>query len=99
MIKEPDMTTVHANVPTANGGRYVRQLGSHWAHKLPVSFDGDRATITFPEAVTSLDPGPDAITVSISGEDPATVERLKDVVARHLDRFAFREAPLTYEWN
>ena len=93
------MTTVHADVPTANGRKYVLQLGKHWAHKLEVAFDGDRATIRFPDAVALLDPGADAIAVSISGEDPANVERLKDVVARHLDRFAFREAPLTYAWN
>jgi hypothetical protein len=93
------MTTVHANVPTPNGSKYVRQLGKHWAHKLEVEFDGDRATFRFPDAVASLDPGADAIDVSISAEDAATVERMKDVVARHLDRFAFREAPLTYIWQ
>jgi hypothetical protein len=27
------------------------------------------------------------------------VERMKGVVARHLDRFAFREAPLRFEWS
>jgi hypothetical protein len=26
------------------------------------------------------------------------VERMKGVVASHLDRFAFREAPLRFDW-
>ena len=30
------------------------------------------------------------------GED---VERMRGVVASHLDRFAFREAPLTFDWR
>jgi hypothetical protein len=93
------MTTVHATIPTTNGGKYVQQLGKHWAHKLEVSFDGDRATIRFPDAVASFEPSAEAIALSISGEDPATVERLKGVVATHLDRFAFREAPLSFDWH
>ncbi|HSV00440.1 MAG TPA: DUF2218 domain-containing protein, partial [Roseiarcus sp.] len=28
-----------------------------------------------------------------------TVERLEGVVASHLDRFAFREAPLKFDWS
>ena len=31
------MTHVTATVPTANGGKYVRQLCKHWAHKLDVT--------------------------------------------------------------
>ena len=25
--------------------------------------------------------------------------RMRGVIERHIDRFAFREAPLTYEWK
>ena len=35
-----------------------------------------------------------ALTVP-EGED---VERMRGVVSSHLDRFAFREAPLTFDW-
>jgi hypothetical protein len=40
----------------------------------------------------------DALTVTVEAADEATVERMKGVVARHLDRFAFREAPLPFAW-
>lgn len=30
------------------------------------------------------------------GED---VDRMREVVAAHLDRFAFREAPLEFDWR
>ncbi|WP_447412562.1 DUF2218 domain-containing protein [Clostridium perfringens] len=30
------------------------------------------------------------------GEDAS---RMREVVASHLDRFAFREAPLTFDWR
>ena len=93
------MTSVEGTVATPNGGRYVRQLCKHWAHKLPVGLDGDTGTVTFPAGVATMTAGPDAIALSIRGENRDEVERLKDVVARHLDRFAFRETPLIYDWT
>lgn len=93
------MTVVQGKVPTASGGKYVRQLCKHWSHKLAVDLDGDTGTVTFPGAVVRMEGTADAIELSISGEDGGEVERLKEVVERHLDRFAFREAPLAYEWT
>ena len=34
----------------------------------------------------------------IEASAPGQLEALKGAVARHLDRFAFREAPLTFDW-
>ena len=39
------------------------------------------------------------LSVTIEGEESETVERMKGVVASHLDRFAFREAPLKFDWS
>jgi hypothetical protein len=41
----------------------------------------------------------DALLVTIETDDAESVEQLKDVVAKHLDRFAFREAPLSFKWS
>jgi hypothetical protein len=92
------MTEVEARVLTTSGAKYVQQLCKHWAHKLPVELEGDTGVVTFVGAVATMKAGPDAIEVSVRGEDREQVDRLKDVVAQHLDRFAFREAPLTYDW-
>ena len=35
--------------------------------------------------------------VTIDGQEDEEVERMKGVVASHLDRFAFREAPLKFD--
>ncbi len=37
--------------------------------------------------------------VTIEGQEGGEVERLKGVVASHLDRFAFRETPLKFDWS
>jgi hypothetical protein len=92
------MKQVEARVPTASGGKYVQQLCKHWAHKLPVELEGDCGVVTFVGAVATMKADAEAIDVSVRGEDRDQVDRLKDVVAQHLDRFAFREAPLTYDW-
>ncbi len=93
------MTQVIAIVPTANGGKYVRQLCKHWAHKLDVTLDGDTGIVRFPNAEAVMTGEADAIRIALTADDAETAERMKDVIERHLDRFAFREAPLTYQWS
>lgn len=93
------MNTIAAKVKTGNGGKYVRQLCKHWSHKLQTEIDGDQGRVTFPTAIAEMVGDAEGIAITISGQDRADVERLTDVVARHLDRFAFREAPLTYDWH
>jgi len=98
-----------ATVPTASGSRYLQQLCKHWAHNLAVEFTPDHGTIVFPKDVRGADyPGDALVTfdareaaldVRIDASTPEQRDNLKDVVARHLDRFAFREAPLRFDWR
>lgn len=98
-----------AIVSTPNAKRYAAQLGKHWAHNLTVEEDGDIRRITFPrdargadwpgEAVATLDPSSEALTCRIEASAPGQLEALKGAVERHIDRFAFRENPLTYDWR
>ncbi|PZQ55047.1 MAG: DUF2218 domain-containing protein [Novosphingobium pentaromativorans] len=93
------MNRIAARVATPNGGKYVRQLCKHWSHKLQTEVDGDTGTVTFPAAVATMAADGEGIFITIAGEDRGAVEGLTDVVARHIDRFAFREAPLAYDWQ
>jgi hypothetical protein len=92
------MNTIAATVKTESGGKYVRQLCKHWSHKLETQVEGDTGTVTFPTAVATMAANDTGIAISITGEDRAAVEQLTGVVANHIDRFAFREAPLVYDW-
>jgi hypothetical protein len=91
------MPIAKASVPTANAAKYMQQLCKHWSHKLEVDLSEQRGVVKFPAAVATFDAGADALQVTIEGED-GEVERMKGVVSSHLDRFAFREAPLTFDW-
>jgi hypothetical protein len=103
------MTTATARVPTAHASKYLQQLCKHWQHNLAVEFTADAGTITFPrdargadwpsDGVARLAAGDDALTVTIEASGPDHLAALEDVVQRHLDRFAFREAPLPFDWR
>lgn len=93
------MSTIGTRVATTNGGKYVRQLCKHWSHKLETEIDGDVGKVTFPSAVATMVADDTGITIDITGKEREEVEQLTDVVARHIDRFAFREGPLSYDWQ
>ena len=98
-----------AHVPTENGSRYLQQLSKHWSHNLKVEFDERHSTIVFPrdargaewpgDALVTFDANAAELDVKIDASSDEHLDQLKGVVARHLDRFAFREAPLTFEWQ
>ena len=46
-----------------------------------------------------LDAGADALTVTCTVPEGGDLARLQQVVADHLDRFAFRKAPLPFDWQ
>jgi uncharacterized protein len=93
------MPIAKASVPTGNAGKYMQQLCKHWSHKLEVDLSEQKGVVKFPTAVATFEPGPEALQVTIEGEEGEAVERMKGVVASHLDRFAFREAPLPFDWK
>ncbi|HJS10629.1 DUF2218 domain-containing protein [Sphingopyxis sp.] len=98
-----------AKVPTAHASKYLQQLCKHWQHNLAVEFTADCGTVTFPkdargadwpgDALVTFDAGPDTLSVRIDASVAEQLVRLEGAVARHLDRFAFREAPLLFDWQ
>lgn len=88
-----------ANVPTKSGSRYLQQLCKHWAHKMPVKFTPEAGQVSFPSGVVArMTAHPEHLEVCIDLPDPLAAEQMQDVLVRHLDRFAFREAPLLFIW-
>jgi uncharacterized protein len=94
-----EMPIARASVPTASAAKYLQQLCKHWSHRLKVEFSDRKGVVNFPAAVVRLEADDDALKVTIEGEGNEEVERLKGVLATHLDRFAFREAPLGFDWS
>lgn len=99
----------NAIVKADKAKKYAAQLGKHWAHNLEVSERGDDVHIVFPKDARGAD-WPDSALVILAPKDGSLYCRieasaegqrdgLKGAVERHVDRFAFREGALTYEWR
>jgi uncharacterized protein len=86
-----------SEVLTANARSYLKQLCRHWGHRFPVDFNGQLATIRLPQAVCTLNATPAALIVHLVTEEEAAQDQIEEVVAEHLQRFAFRET-LTFRW-
>ena len=101
--------TSTVRVPTANGSRYLQQLCKHWSHNLAVEFDETEGKVIFPRNARGADwPGDATLTMQarddgldcrLEASAAGQLEALKGALARHLDRFAFREAPLAFDWQ
>jgi uncharacterized protein len=103
------VASASASVPTQLASRYLQQLCKHWSHNLAVNFDVAHGTVVFPknargaahpgDALVTFTASANALDVRIDASAEAQLEGLKGAVARHLDRFAFREAPLIVDWR
>lgn len=101
--------TSTVRVPTASGSRYLQQLCKHWSHNLAVEFDETEGKVIFPRNARGADwPGDATLTMQarddgldcrLEASAAGQLEALKGALARHLDRFAFREAPLAFDWR
>jgi hypothetical protein len=96
-------------VPTAHASRYLQQLCKHWSHNLAVEFDETKGAVTFPrnargadwpgDATLALQAHDDGLECRLDASADGQLEALKGAVSRHVDRFAFREAPLAFSWQ
>ena len=99
--------TATARVPTASASKYLQQTCKHWEHNLEVRFTPEHGEIVFPkdargadhpgDATVTFDAAAAALTVRIAATSPEQLTALQGAVQRHVDRFAFREAPLAWD--
>ncbi len=105
----PQIYSSQSDIPTQSASKYLQQLSKHWSHNLEVEFDSEKARITFPANIRGSNWNGDATLLMNAGETQLTchlqaaqveqLDQLKSVVQSHLDRFAFREAPLSFNWQ
>ena len=66
---------------------------------MDVTMSEEEGRIAFPNgAVLEMRADSETLDVGLTVTDGEDVERMRGVVSSHLDRFAFREAPLTFDW-
>lgn len=109
MTEHASTHTATALVPTDSASRYLQQLCKHWSHNLDVEFTPEHGRVVFPrdnrgaehpgDGIVTFDAVDGGLQVRIDATSPEQLAGLEGAIERHLDRFAFREAPLTYDWQ
>lgn len=89
-------STAEFVTPKASG--YLQQLCKHFGHKIPAVFDESSGKLTFGCGECRLHADETALRMGLSSPDAEQLAQLQDIIARHLQRFAFREDP-AIEWR
>ncbi|MCX4759822.1 DUF2218 domain-containing protein [Streptomyces sp. NBC_01275] len=86
------MSRSEARVPTDRPHRYAKQLAAHLGRRIEATWDEDKGEglLTFPQGSGTLTAAEDALLLTIDTEADE-LDRLEDVVGRHLVRFGARD--------
>ena len=79
-----------------------RARKGYWLNKFATSYDEGDGMGAFPFSEHTnvvMTARPEGIAITLTTADMEENERMRGVIERHIDRFAFREAPLTYDWT
>jgi len=93
------MTDTTAIVATPNAAKYMTQLCKHWSHRFETELDDTTGRAQLPGGTVVFEAQPDTLKITLHPSSEEACERMKSVVAEHVDRFAFREGPLNYSWT
>jgi hypothetical protein len=84
---------ITATFETPHAARYLQQLCKHFAHKVPAEWSEGHGTVSFMQGGCSLDADAGALRITCTPKSAEAAPMLLKLVAVHLERFAFREAP------
>lgn len=85
------MPIAQASVEMPTPVRYMARLCNHFTHRVTVHREADRARIEFPNGLCTLQATEQKLEMRIEAQDAATLDRLEQVVARHLKQVASAE--------
>jgi len=89
--------TARADVATETPARYAKQLVAHLGRRGEFTTDGERATAEIAGGTGTVVVGDGVLTLLALAPDRETLERVQDVLGRHLERFGQRNE-LTVTW-
>lgn len=93
------MPTTTGFFQTENGSKYLQQLCKHFGHKVETSFDPHKGWVAFDMGTAHMTAKEEGLTVTATVKDQDAVRVMHDVIDRHLEKFAFREADKKMVWT
>jgi len=94
----PASLTARADVRTDAPERYAKQLVSHLGRRTEWTTRGGTSTAAIAGGTGVVEVGDGVLTLRAEASDAATLDTVKDVLGRHLERFGQRNE-LTVEWT
>ncbi|MBT8155622.1 DUF2218 domain-containing protein [Epibacterium ulvae] len=103
-LSNPSSLSDTGTFATPHAAKYLRQLCKHFAHKTEVTQDDSTpdaptAAIRFDFGTAHLTTSADMFTAQVAATDTATLTKMRFVIDKHLERFAFREDFTTLTWQ
>ena len=95
------MTTplpARADVATDAPARYAKQLVSHLGRRVEWTTEGPLSTASIAGGTGSVEVGDSVLVLRAQAPDAEALERVKDVLGRHLERFGQRNE-LVVTWG
>jgi hypothetical protein len=91
--------TSTSRVATERGERYRKQLASHFGNKVEVAEEPAGTVLKWGfGGSTTLTVEADALVMLAAADDRQTLDRVKDVTGRHLERFGEKDG-LVVAWH
>jgi hypothetical protein len=91
--------TSTARVATERGERYRKQLASHFGNSIEVAESPAGTVLKWGfGGTTTLTVEPGALVMLAAADDEQTLDRVKDVTGRHLERFGEKDG-LVVAWQ
>lgn len=95
-ISAPCIASSYVATPTP--ARYISRLCTHFAHKLPVSFDEQHGRIEFAFGLSHLHADRTGLHITALSNNQQDLDKLKHLIAAHFERFAW-QAELSLDWQ
>lgn len=98
MAAVPESLTARADVRTDAPERYAKQLVSHLGRRTEWTTRGTTSTAPVAGGTGIIEVGDGVLVLRAEAPDAETLDRVQDVLGRHLERFGQRNA-LTVVWG
>lgn len=85
-------------IATLAASQYIGKLCRHFRHKIETEYTPTTGLATFPFGTCNMTATPSHLIFDITADDAESVEKIKGVLIRHLDKFAYKET-LVIEWR
>ncbi|APE42369.1 hypothetical protein BOO69_02280 [Sulfitobacter alexandrii] len=93
------MTILTGTFETPNASKYLQQLCKHFGHKIETEFTKTEGTCHFDMGPAYMKADDRELRVSFELDGPQSEDAARDVIDRHLEKFAFREEFNGMQWR